>query len=342
MDIIYGHVEAVLIAASGLDVNCGLPGAFRMAQPSSSFRFPNTVLQCRRQYDTRPGASKLRPYIERRWTLQESLLARRRIIFTESEILFECSQATARESMGHCFEKPEPRFSLFGSLNFAKFSPRGNRYLYSSVVINCMYRKTAYEYDIKRAFEGIANHIAHRSDDRSCWTFPRKDLIWGLLRCPTETIDLPNHYPVRHDKEFEANVRRRQNAPGECSFPSWFWGAWVTRNLTWYNHFTIDIGTETSEKFVESWTEADWDTIEQTGFLHLDAEIVHVSTLAVSSALDSSQYLGKGAARRHWDAPRLATSSAQTFGLGPLILGIQKHLLLQSYSEVGLHIALVI
>ncbi|KAH9205976.1 heterokaryon incompatibility protein-domain-containing protein, partial [Leptodontidium sp. 2 PMI_412] len=96
MDMIYQASEFTIVAAAGYDEHTGLPGVgstTRSLQPSislgeftirSTMRHPHQAIKAAR-------------WMTRGWTLQESILAKRRLVFTEDQIYFECNAMNCYE-----------------------------------------------------------------------------------------------------------------------------------------------------------------------------------------------------------------------------------------------------
>jgi hypothetical protein len=97
MDMIYQGSVLTIIAAAG-DENTGLPGIGstpRTIQPVLSLE-NSTIIS------TMPHPHhviKRSTWMTRGWTLQESILARRRLVFTEDQVYFECNAMNCFESL---------------------------------------------------------------------------------------------------------------------------------------------------------------------------------------------------------------------------------------------------
>ncbi|PMD14921.1 hypothetical protein NA56DRAFT_531496, partial [Hyaloscypha hepaticicola] len=90
MDKIYECAFATIIAMSGSNANCGLPGlggpGKRTQQIYAEFG-ENLVVEELPRLDEIVDQS---PWASRAWTYQEGLLSRRRIFFTEHQLYFVC------------------------------------------------------------------------------------------------------------------------------------------------------------------------------------------------------------------------------------------------------------
>lgn len=101
MDRIYHNAEACIVSAAGDDCNHGLPGVStpRNVQPSQcSVQIDGLSLL---KYDRAPLDYNIckSKWWQRGWTFQELLFARRRIYFTEKEVLVDCACCTIREGL---------------------------------------------------------------------------------------------------------------------------------------------------------------------------------------------------------------------------------------------------
>lgn len=97
MDKIYSAATVTIIHMSGDDTYAGLPGVsdtLRISPLSSA-----VMGRCKIIPVVNPiNDFKTSKWARRGWTLQEGLLARRRLIFTDTRVYFQCTQS-------HCIEK---------------------------------------------------------------------------------------------------------------------------------------------------------------------------------------------------------------------------------------------
>ncbi|KAF2112362.1 hypothetical protein BDV96DRAFT_649158 [Lophiotrema nucula] len=99
MNAIYQRAAFVIIAAAGRDAHYGLPGISRPRRSNVQIkvRINSTTLVTKN-----PVPSKLvhdSHWNTRAWTYQEGLLARRRLIFTDDQMLFECKAMCCLEGV---------------------------------------------------------------------------------------------------------------------------------------------------------------------------------------------------------------------------------------------------
>jgi Heterokaryon incompatibility protein (HET) len=113
MDLIYGSAEFTIIAAAGSDENHGLPGVnsyIRKDLYGGDLRGLRRVSSQTRLYCTIRESK----WSTRGWTYQEAMLSRRRILFTEAEVYFECCGM-------HCREAVRTSLSLFHRKDMKNF-----------------------------------------------------------------------------------------------------------------------------------------------------------------------------------------------------------------------------
>jgi hypothetical protein len=97
MDKIYQGAELTIIAAVGENPDYGLPGVNGTPRHHLvEFRTVNSSFTASRSPERQIRSST---WSTRGWTYQEVLLSRRRLYFTDLEVIFECQSLTAQESV---------------------------------------------------------------------------------------------------------------------------------------------------------------------------------------------------------------------------------------------------
>ncbi|KAI0532368.1 heterokaryon incompatibility protein-domain-containing protein [Xylaria digitata] len=97
MDVIYNNSELTIIVAAGEDPNYGIPGA-RERTPVQPHGKVGDYYLVSTMDD--PVLNILRSkWATRAWTYQEGILARRRLIFTDDQLYFECSGMRCAEAL---------------------------------------------------------------------------------------------------------------------------------------------------------------------------------------------------------------------------------------------------
>ncbi|KFA71931.1 hypothetical protein S40288_06728 [Stachybotrys chartarum IBT 40288] len=179
MDLIYAKASLTIIAAAGNGPDHGLPGVngpLRIPQPE--FIFPNLRL-----VSTLPSAAhtvRSSKWSTRAWTYQEFLLSTRRLIFTETQVLFECNGM-------HCSELKFDTFAYNEGALQTK-APGLDPHDYMEFVYQYSARELSHLTDHLNAFQGIINSFkrakrphpdeSHEIADSS---FPDERLLGVLL-----------------------------------------------------------------------------------------------------------------------------------------------------------------
>lgn len=100
MDQIYRNAEVTIIAAAGEGPEHGLPGMGstpRMAQPWARIG-KHTLISTMMRPSQLVKNSR---WSSRAWTYQEGMCSRRRLIFTDEQVFFECQGMSCRENMDY-------------------------------------------------------------------------------------------------------------------------------------------------------------------------------------------------------------------------------------------------
>ncbi|KAM0559750.1 hypothetical protein ACHAPJ_004274 [Fusarium lateritium] len=225
MGEIYARSALTLVVAAGQGVQDGIPGISvpREEQLSLQTETGNFTTSLIRP-DVEVANSK---WASRGWTYQEGLLSRRRLVFTPSQIYFQCQSLHCHESIAFPLQtKPALNlgrvFSLDGAGNSA-----GN---FKNVVSGYLNREFGFPEDRLDAFRGILDHYGQM--DRPT------DSVLGLplfhaddfkgKSSPTRTdrlaIGLGWFYDPPGDTEISTQPMQLQGP-----FPSWTWLGWKLR-----------------------------------------------------------------------------------------------------------------
>lgn len=130
MDLVYSNARATIVAASGNSASDGLPG-ISVPRHQAHADIGETHLV---EVSNVVADIMLSKWFTRGWTYQEWYFSRRRLIFTDSEVMFLCNEGKANETgSGHDFHLFE-----FLRLEFEAMKPQGrNRLpLYRSYDLN--------------------------------------------------------------------------------------------------------------------------------------------------------------------------------------------------------------
>lgn len=191
MGDIYSHSYLTLVDLEGVTMDHGLPGV-------SQARVSHTIykacgLSMRAIEDSFPTLFRKSKWESRGWTFQEAMLSTRMLFFTDTGVLFECSQASQ-----------EDRFALSTS-NQLQFTPAT---AYEDLVFELSSRSFTINSDVLRAFSGIM-HWKYGTEHY--FGLPYCEFVRGMFWHPRQ---IPAHeLPV---------ARRTEN--GDI-FPTWSWSS---------------------------------------------------------------------------------------------------------------------
>jgi hypothetical protein len=245
MDSVYRNAELTIISVAGDDQNSGLPGVgdrSRSFQPTlkiGNFRLAATMQNPRMAIE----ASK---WSTRGWTFQEAILSRRRLVFTEEQMYFECNAM-------HCYESITSSLpllhvndmtrlqacvgeGLFGGLGSPSFDydsveahgTLDNLKLYRKLVEKYTSRNLSFDEDSLDAFSGITRAFQHLN-------YPVLH-IWGIpftippavgVNFEPNSVEKVDHLAHSLAWSHEYTCWDLQHQPRRRpSFPSWSWAGW--------------------------------------------------------------------------------------------------------------------
>ncbi|KAF1846244.1 HET-domain-containing protein [Cucurbitaria berberidis CBS 394.84] len=165
MDSIYGNAFITIIAAAGSGSDYGLPGVSRLRKATPSVRIGSHAFMVVQDPLTDIEASI---WNTRGWTYQEMLLSRRRLIFTDRQVYFQCQTRQTMEQLNKDFESTDLIKWMTGSKQFLPTQKE-------CFTINDIYsrleeyyvRTLRYKTDNINAFAGVFRDLSGRtSDDR--------------------------------------------------------------------------------------------------------------------------------------------------------------------------------
>lgn len=219
MHNIYKRSSITLIAAAGDGPHYGLPGArTKQRRPPPIVRLPHRTL-----FATLPDPKLLvdvSKWSSRGWTFQEGLLARRRLVFTDQQVYFQCGQTGDAEAWEECGEENMaeyfdvnqntplyPYFAL-GEGGVPSVWPRIDQYVNLTL---------GNREDVLNAILGILTHYEELNSIRH---------IAGLPMSPRSS-------PPQWCEELADALSWECDRPGERfpSFPSWSWTGWTCKGL---------------------------------------------------------------------------------------------------------------
>ena len=227
MGQIYKNSALTIIAASGECPAYGLPGVSRPRILQDSFKVGETRLLSIPDVKEEINSSR---WNTRGWTYQEGLLSRRRLVFTDQQIYFQCSNM-------HCFEafavpladlhvSNSKRF--FESINLSKAFPTRGAGNWPCEIFNrtreYMERHLSFEEDALWAFLGIISQF-----EGSIYHLHGLPILpptaYGAEKWARDPINMASA-SIIHALLWngDTGMRRRQ------SYPSWSWVGWKISN----------------------------------------------------------------------------------------------------------------
>ncbi|CAN9417017.1 unnamed protein product [Alternaria alternata] len=228
MDAIYKNSELTIIGAAGQDESYGLPGVGARGRRHQFVAKLDGATLFWDPIDPHEVIS-LSHWSTRGWTFQEALLSRRRLVFTEDQMYFQCNTMNCFES-NHCaLDKlhvknrsktiESVRAGIFGNSKHQNpgklvrdeesLNESFGRYL--SNVEDYTSRKLSFDEDSLNAFQGV---IRQFSQEKYAINH-----VWGLAYpsdCK-ESLDLFVH---------SLTWMHRTKARRRNLFPSWTWAGW--------------------------------------------------------------------------------------------------------------------
>ncbi|KAJ8114747.1 hypothetical protein OPT61_g3445 [Boeremia exigua] len=238
MDKIYAGAEATIIAAAGDDPHYGLPGIRSREANRTRYATINgqlhTVIPPDPAHEIR--ASK---WNSRAWTYQESMLSKRRIIFCDRQMYFECSAM-------HCYEAMQAPLHLLHSSLCSRFSEWNEPGLFPVEqhrhVLDQLFhhlalytvRELSFPNDALSGMLGIFGAFTRRAvAAKSDRTNRRIMQIAGIPIVPNDTLMTynpidPPVYHLSREGQFLTGLswKLAQPAKRRPGFPSWTWAGW--------------------------------------------------------------------------------------------------------------------
>lgn len=320
MDKIYRSAVAVIVAATGRDAEHGLGSLTRSKEVLQPATWLNGVLvTCVPFEEQLASQPRFSPWSTRGWTLQEGVLAQRRIIFTDEEIILDCGLSCVRETASRVLEE---NHGYLSELQRPHFSYGNTMTLYTTLVGRYLQRDLTYDDDAVDAFQGISNFLAEADGTKCCWTLPRSHFLTGISWYPADSAERP----CRRNTTLRAGRRR-------C--PSWSWSAWKFRR--------IDFETTASAKSHLDWTEAQWQLVDETGILEIDnVDVVQFNDeLSYDGAnLEDMKIISHG--RKAWKARKGCWISLEQWLIQRPVIDAARFALLAERHGAGNRFALLV
>lgn len=220
MDRIYLGASVTIINATGESSHFGLPGISQPRLPLRSVSINGLDIVMIPNTKAEIGNSK---WCTRGWTYQESILSHRRLVFTPSQLYFQCLEAHCCELIPAYFPSAPAHINTLGQSILA-FSRENQEFIPNQSIIRIreyLRRELSYDSDILSAIMGILRRTCHH-----LWGLPfepffqRHSLVSegktrfsepGFLAALLWTPEIDSMKP---------KLKRR------TGFPSWSWVGW--------------------------------------------------------------------------------------------------------------------
>ncbi|KAI1120901.1 heterokaryon incompatibility protein-domain-containing protein [Nemania abortiva] len=189
MDSVYQNAALTIVAAAGLDESHGLPG-ISTRRTSRQFLFEGEDFALMSILPLPHDSITNSHWASRGWTYQEAILSRRRLVFTDDQLYFECHSMSCCESFDIARDTKLQKVGL-DSLHLTLTQPSlfslkqlpssgvggqearmSNFFTYVSCTEEYSRRTLSYDHDSLAAFSGIIRML------ESFTTFPVRH-IWG-------------------------------------------------------------------------------------------------------------------------------------------------------------------
>lgn len=284
MDKIYENASTTIIAAYGDNSQMGLPGVSDVPRRVQEQVIHDGIALLELPLAYKDLSSS--PWATRAWTYQEGYLSKRRLVFTETQLLFLCNGMHAAESLqrlvgNDCYKNDTDNFHHL----IPKFNIRSSFDLHCSrardllsQIVEFSKRELSFSCDSLNAFLGVLNYYTHHSAKLG---MPVLHLGGGLIFKKGRGINNFKAYIFwSHPKPA---IRRPE-------FPSWSWAGWGGPIK-----FDADLG-RTMVHSVQDLQEASWSCYNWN-ILMLDAQgggAIHLVDLARQVLMEAQkkQWLG--------------------------------------------------
>ncbi|OJD35882.1 uncharacterized protein BKCO1_14000148 [Diplodia corticola] len=233
MHHIYRNAELTIVAAAGANADYGIPGINGKPRPSRRrFRFGDLHV-----LELGPGIDEMLErsvWNERGWTLQEMVLSRRLLVFTETEAWFECPQMSSMH--GRETKVAQGSWITEDCTNFWHITNRQYPSNISSMIEKFCDRHLTYQSDAMNAFAGILK--AFEQVEPPIYHVCGSPILPALCRnSDFNTVPLNRNSSdgflcgLMWSHDIACPLKRR------LGFPSWSWTGWIgPRTFDFHDH----------------------------------------------------------------------------------------------------------
>lgn len=280
MGQIYAQAALTIIAAAGNDPSCGLPGVNGKQRALQK----TLVLGGKTLVSSLPtGGYAIRnsTWNTRGWTYQEGMLSRRRLTFTDHQVVFDCNSMHCTEAVKlplDLIHTKDGRFDDF-ALDMGSFhykAPGSKPLDFMLYVSEYSTRRLTYPEDTINAIEGVLQSFRHAespvyhfwgmplfTDDAQMW--PDGD-GGDVSRTLSSRFVISLFWHLGGDASTYERV-----VDSEVCFPSWSWAAWEDRTVGYTVPPSISVESFTD---VQVWLEdgggalSNLDNVDLSSRLH--------------------------------------------------------------------------
>lgn len=233
MGLIYSMAAFTIVAASGDSANAGLPGIRdgTRSLDQDILRIGKKIFLSAIDGRDYYGGVKDSTWMTRAWTIQEKLLSKKLLIFTDAQVYWKCWNALWLEET---VLENVPKISFFlpiasagpTDIGFASLVDGSENVwdLYELLVNAYMARQLSFKADILNAFSGLCQAL----------TAIRKETFhWGM---PVSNFDSALGWRLRAGGERNhacCDLVKDNSAVSSTKFPSWSWAAWHGETRGW-------------------------------------------------------------------------------------------------------------
>jgi hypothetical protein len=232
MAAIYASSVLTIIAGDGSDCHYGLRGIRQVSNP----RHIEQNIEPFGPKDALVGAIfnrahevlYLSTHRERAWTFQESIFAKRRLIFQKGSVRWMCSESLWDEDLHSLDLDDSPKNRSYSILRQDQCFPS---FSLLSVAVNTFNRRELmYPEDAISAITGFLNILSQTFDGGFLFGIPEAFFDIALLWEPTP--DMMRRKPMR----------KRENLTPSLQIPTWSWAAWTGKFVAcaWSYYETTD------------------------------------------------------------------------------------------------------
>jgi hypothetical protein len=220
-----------IVAAAGTDSCYGLPGIGTSRAQGEYKILINDMPFMRLPIDPTINVKDSK-WNSRGWTYQEGLLSRRLLIFTETEVYFECKEMTCRESVDTELSPDLPSGpSTYFDGAFVPDHQGFSLYRISHHSAEVLYRIEEFrnrtftnDHDILEGFKGILVFFEGRFGVEHCWGIP---IFQSVDAMPSNRLERDKNMRWTSSKSFWAGmIAACTGYDRRLGFPSWSWTGW--------------------------------------------------------------------------------------------------------------------